>query len=130
MTQSADLAAGNRDLAHVEELDVGYWAAVELVQNQIRVGTLHLIAIQSANDRHVAGNGALVPGQGDFVSVLFRVVLNPVMNRRTADEQQLILVEVEEDRVTDNVPIVAAADELLGFVDRIILETVDAGSRE
>jgi hypothetical protein len=51
------------------------------------------------------------------------------VNGRAADEQQLIFVQVKEDRVANHVAVVIAADELLRLVHRIILETVDACRR-
>src|SRR5438874_9210785 len=54
--------------------------------------------------------------------------LNPIVNGGPADKEQFILVEIKEDGVADDVPIVITSDKLFGFVDREIRKAVDAGS--
>jgi hypothetical protein len=56
--------------------------------------------------------------------------LNPIVNGGPAHEEQFILVQIKEDRVTDDISIVITSDELLGFVDSEILETINAGGRD
>src|SRR5262249_18811586 len=107
-------------------LDVRYRAPVQLVQHLSRLGTLDLIAVESASDRDVAGNGSLIPGESHLIPARLCMVLHPVVNGGPADENQFVLVEIKEDGVANYIAIVTAPDELLGFVDGIIRKTVDA----
>src|SRR5712671_6287577 len=116
MTQGSDLASGDGDFTQVEEFDVRYWSAVQLVQNLVRIGALNLISVEPANNRSVPGDGSLVSGQGHVISILFGVILNPVVHGGPPDEKQLILVEVEENPVADHVSVVTARDKLLRFI--------------
>ena len=129
VTQGANLAARDGDFSHVEELDLGNGRSIELVEELAGVGPLNLIPVKPAHDRNVPGDGPLVSLQLDFVFAGFGVILNPVVNRGPADEQQLIFAKVKEDGVANHMSVVAASDELLRLVDRIILEAVDAGRR-
>src|SRR5215208_3621487 len=52
--------------------------------------------------------------------------LHPVMSGGPPDEIELILVQVEENRITDHVSIMIASDKLLGFVNFEVLEVVYA----
>src|SRR5690606_10079003 len=51
VTQRADGASGDLDLAHVEELDLRQRAAVQLLQDSPCVRTLDLVAIAAAHNR-------------------------------------------------------------------------------
>ena len=113
--QRAHRAAGDRELAQVEELDLGQGAAVRLRQDVERSRTLHLEAIDLPPAGRVGG-GALVTLDGHVVVAGLGVELHPVVRGRTTDEAHPVLVEEEEDRVADDVAVVIAGDELLGLV--------------
>src|SRR6267378_7953685 len=125
MAQGADFASRDGDFTHVEELDVRYWSAVQLVQNLISIGALDLIPVEPANNRHVSGDGPLVSGQGNLISILLGVVLNPVVHGGPADEKQFIRVEVKENPVADHESLVTGRNKLLGFIDGKILNAID-----
>ena len=93
-----------------------------------RGGALHLVAVEPAVVR-VHGRALVALDRGVVVAGL-AVVLHPVVRRRSPDEVEEILVEVEEDRVADHVAVVVAGDELLGLVDLERREAVDTGVRE
>src|SRR5438477_8527815 len=84
--------------SHVEELDLRDRSAVELVQYIRRFGPLNLIPVLPADNRRVAGNGPLVTRQRNLISTGLRVILNPVVNRGPADQQQTVLAEIKKDR--------------------------------
>src|SRR5215207_1333285 len=52
--------------------------------------------------------------------------MHPVMSGRSSNKIDLILVQIEENRITDHVSIMIACDKLLGFVDFKVLEVVYA----
>jgi hypothetical protein len=58
------------------------------------------------------------------------VELDPVVGRRSADQAHPVLVEKEQDSVTDDQAIRVAGDELLRFADLEVAEAVDAQVRE
>ena len=123
--QRADLVPCDRELAHVEELDLRQRAAVRLLQDVERGRALDLEAVDLASPRRVGGR-ALVTLDADVVPAGLRVVLDPVVRGRAADEAHPVLVEEEEDPVSDHVAVVVAGDELLRLVHGCVLERVDA----
>ena len=103
VVQRAHLAAGDRDLAHVEELDLRQRAAVHLLEHLQRGRTLHLVAVDPAVVR--VHRSALVALDRRVVAAGLAVVLHPVVRRRAPDEVEELVVEVEEDRVADDVAV-------------------------
>ncbi len=51
--------------------------------------------------------------------------LDPLDRRRAADQREVVLGEVEQDHVADHVAVRGHRHELLGLVDREVLEAVD-----
>ena len=129
VVQSAHLPPADRELAQVEELDLGKRPAVRLLQNLHRGRPLNLEAVELAPARGVDG-GSLVPRQLHVVAPGLGVVLNPVVRGRTPHEPNPVLLQVEEDRVSDDVPVVVAHDELLRLLRSEVLERVDADMSE
>ena len=76
------------------------------------------------------GGGAFVALRRRVVPSRLQVVLHPVVRRRTADEVESVLVEIEQDGVADHVAVVVAGDELFRLIDLEVLEAVDAEIRE
>ena len=54
------------------------------------------------------------------------MILHPIRGGRTADQIELVLVQIKEDGVADDVAIVIAGDKLLGLIDFEILEGIYA----
>jgi hypothetical protein len=123
VVQGAHPVSGDRDLAHVEELDLGQWAAGHLLQDLHGVRPLHLEAVQLPLAGRVDGR-ALVALEGHVVAAGLAVVLHPVVRGGAPDDAHSVLLEVEEDRVADHVAVRVADDELLRLVHREILERV------
>src|SRR5215471_18934915 len=132
MAQRTHLLLADLDRAHEEELDLGHRAAVELLDDLPRVRALDLKAIRDPVDRlalRIAGR-AIVLLDLDLVLAGLGVELDPVRGRRTADEHELVLLEVEQDAVADHVAAVATWHELLRAVHREVVEAVDRELRE
>ena len=129
MVERANSLARDRDLAHVEELDLGQGPASRLRQNVHGGRALHLKAVQLAPAGRVDG-GALVPRHGHVVVAGLGVVLDPVVRRGTSHESNAVLTHEEEDPVADYVSVVVARHELLCLVDREVLERVHAERRQ
>ncbi|MEI9886115.1 MAG: hypothetical protein WDN08_06365 [Rhizomicrobium sp.] len=127
MAQGADLAAGDVDRVHVEELDIGERPAVELADHLLGIGALDLIAVELAHHRlaHRARRRAVVLLDADVVAAGRGVELDPVRGRGAADEHQLVDIEMEQNAVADDEAVIAAGHELLGAVDRKVREAVD-----
>ncbi len=123
--QRAHRAAGDGELAQVEEFDLGERSAVRLREDVERGWTLHLEAIDLPPAGRV-GRSALVTLDGYVVVPGLGVELHPVVRGRATDEAHAVLVEEEEDRVADDVAVVVAGDELLGLADLEARERVDA----
>jgi len=49
---------------------------------------------------------------------------------RTPDEIEPILIQIEENSITDHIPIMIACDKLLGSTDFEVLEAIHAKVRE
>ena len=115
VAQRAHLAAGDRDVAHMEELDVRERAAVELLDHVLRVRALDLVAVELADDRlaHRARRRAVVVFGRDIVAAGLGVEFDPVGGRVAADIRELVFGQVEQDAVADHVAVVAAGRELL-----------------
>ena len=123
--QGAHRVAGDPQLAHVEELDLGKKAAVCPRQHVERSWPLYLEAIDLAPSSRV-GCGPLVPLDGHVVVAGLGVELHPVVRGRTADKADPVLVQEEENCIADHVAVVIAGDELLGLVHLEARERVDA----
>ena len=130
MTQCADFASRDGYFPQVEELDVRYWAPVELVQNLRSRRALDLISVESAHNGDVPNNGPLVPLDGHLISTGLSMVLNPVVHGGPADENKFVLVHMKENPVADYISIVITRNKLLGFIDREIRKTIDPGGGE
>src|SRR6185312_1252223 len=103
--QGAYPLAANVDRVHGEELDVGNRSAVQLVEDLLRIRALHLVAVVAARDGlalRIAG-GTIVTDHVDLEAAGLAVELDPAHRRRTAGDQQLILLQIEEDTVADDV---------------------------
>jgi hypothetical protein len=127
VTQGADLLAADVHGRHAEELQLLEVAAVQLLDDRPGVGALDL------EPPHVARHGLAVrPGGRAGVVADLDVValgaleLQPVRHRRAADEDVLLLVEVEQDAVADDAALGGDRDELIGYVDREVRHAVDA----
>ena len=81
VTQRADLESGDRQLGQMEELDLGWRRADQLLDDLHRARPLHLVAEQP---RRPAGplERVLVAFDGDVVAAAERVVVDPVDERR------------------------------------------------
>jgi hypothetical protein len=104
---------------------------VDLVENLLGVRALHLEAVVAACDGLAArmGGRAVVADEVDLEAAGLAMKLQPVHGRCAADEQQLVLVEMEQDAVADDVAFVAGRHHLLRPVDREVREAVDRGVR-
>ncbi len=123
--QRAHLVSAERQLAHVEELDLRQRAAVGLLQDIQRGRALDLEPVELAAAARIDGR-ALVARELDVVVAGLGMELHPVVRRGPADQAHAVLFEMEEDPVADDVAVVVAHDELLGLVHREVLEAVDA----
>ena len=103
----------------------GQRPAVRLRQHVERGRTLNLEAVELAAARRVDGR-PLVAVELHVVAAGLGVELHPVVSRGPPDEPDAVLVEEEQDRVADHVPVGRARDELLRLADREVLEGVDA----
>ncbi len=85
-----------------------------------------------ANDRlaHRAGGRSIVLLHRYIVSACRSVKLDPVGGRRATDENELVLVQVKQNPITDHVAIVVTRDELLGSVDRELRKAIDGKAGE
>ncbi len=132
VTQRANLFAADIDGVHGEELHVRDRAAVQLVQHLLGVRTLHLEAVVTAVDRLALriARRAVVTDHVDLEAAGLAVELDPVHRRGAADEQQLVLVEIEQDAVADDVAVMADRHHLLRLVHLEVVEAVDRGVRD
>jgi hypothetical protein len=127
VAQRADLLALDLDGAHVEELEVRHFLAVQLLDDLPGVRALDLEAVGDALDGEplrVAGR-AIVLLDRDAVLARLGVELDPARGRRAPDEDEPVRLQVEQDPVADDVAAVARRNELLGAVDREVREAVD-----
>ncbi len=120
VSERAHLAARDVDHADVEELDIR--GGVRPLDLESVVAPDHGLAAR------VRGR-AVVADVVDFEAACLDLELDPVHGRRAADEQQLVLVQVEHDPVADHVAIVTAGHHLLGLVRREVGEAVDRAIR-
>ncbi len=132
MAQGADLAAGDADVTHPEELDLRHGAAVELLDDVLRVRPLDLIAVEAARYRlaHWARRRTVVIGCLDIVAAGLGVEFDPVRRRIAADIDHAVFGEIEQDAVADDMAIGRDRRELLGLVDGEILERVGRQVRQ
>ncbi len=131
MAQATYLAALDGDGVHREELHVGNRPAIDLVEDLLGVRSLHLEAIVAARDGLAARmrGRAVIANEVHLVAAGLAVELQPVHRRRAAHEQQFVLVEMEQDAVTDDETVIAGGHHLLGAVDGKVREAVDRGVR-
>ena len=110
VAKHAGRLAGDRDLAHVEELDLRRGLAGDLLDDLERVRTLQLVAVQ----RGVAltCEGVVVTDELDIPIAGLDVVLDPVRKRR-GHQVVVVLAELEENAVADHVAAVVHRDQLL-----------------
>lgn len=80
----------------------------------------------------VTAAGGILPQQGPLVPVIphvvaagVGVVANPVEGRGPAHQVEGLLGEIKEDDVADDVPVVAARNQMFGLVYRKPLEAVE-----
>ena len=108
----------------LKNLMSGNGAAVELLDDVLRVRALDLIAVILADHRlaHRARWRAVIVFDLDVVFAGLGVELDPVGSRIAADEDQAVFAEMEQDAVADHVAVVVARHELLGLVDGKVLE--------
>src|SRR5687767_6619054 len=104
MAQATHLASLDVDVVHREELHVGDRSAIDLVEDLFGVRSLDLESIVTTRDRLAArmGRGAVVTNEVDLVAAGLAVELQPVHRGCAAHEQQFVLVEMEQDAVTDD----------------------------
>ncbi len=62
----------------------------------------------------------------DVVATSFTMKLDPVCGGRSANKQQLVFGQVEQDAVTDDVAVITARNHLLRFVDLETFKRVEA----
>ena len=110
----------------------GNAAAVELLDDVLRVRTLDLVAVELAEDRlaHGPRRRTVVVLDLDVIVAGLGVELDPVRGRVAADEDQGVLGEIEQDAVADHLAVVVARRELLGLVDGEVLERVGREVRQ
>src|SRR5690606_17668209 len=130
--EGADRAAADLHRAHVEELELLDRAAVQLLDELPRVRALDLEAIALTDDglAHRTRRRAVVFLDLDVVAARLRVEHDPIRRRCTADVDQLVLLEVEENAVADDVAVVRDGDVLLGAIDGEVFEAVDRRVRQ
>ncbi len=126
MTQGGGGFAGDGHGRHVEELQVRRRCAGDRLDHLHGVGALDLEAVGLAARRIGPAHGALVQLDLDVVAAGLGVEADPVQHWNTADQIELVLAQIEQDDVADNIAVIAARHELLGFVDGEILQAVDA----
>ena len=126
VAQGAHFAAADGQDAAIEEPDRRSGFPNDLLDEFHRIGTLNLVSIRLTDNRTLSRNGALVQFEPDVVAAGLRVVPNPIVNRRTADDVEQVLGQMNENHIADHVSVVVAHDELLGFVHVEIFKTIDA----
>ena len=132
VAQGADLATGDIDGAHIEELDLRYRAAVQLLYDLPGVRALDLEAVADAVHCLALGvaGGAVVLDDVYVIAAGLGMELDPVGARGAAHEDQFVLFQVKEDAVTDDIAVMAARHVLLGSVYGELGKTVDGGIGE
>jgi hypothetical protein len=69
---------------------------------------------------------SFIPRHLGVVAAGLAIVLNPIVNRRTANQVENIRFQAEQNDIPDDVPLVIAGDELLGLVRAEVLKRVDS----
>src|SRR5688572_3681778 len=90
----------------------------------------NLVSIDLSDRWTLSRGNPLVSFHSGLKTAGLAVVLNPVVNRRPPDQIEGVLIEIEEDDVTNDIAVIVAHDVLLGFADFKILEAVDTKRRE
>jgi hypothetical protein len=116
------------DPVDVEEFDVRYRAAVDLVEDLVGFGALDLEAVVRAVDRLAVGAAVRARIVREAYLPLADGLLkpHPVCGRRAADEHELILALAEDDHVADDVTGGRDGHEVLRAVQVEVREAVDA----
>ena len=124
--QRVHFAAGDFHPTHVEEFEVRCRTAGCRLDHLRRVGSLQLIAVVAPILRIRARRRAFVVGAGHAVPADLGIEQHPIERRCPTDQIELVLRQVEQNDIADDVAIMAAGHELLGFVGNEALEAVDA----
>jgi hypothetical protein len=126
--QRLDAPRADLDPIHVEELDVGNRAAVDLIENLVGIRPLDLKPVMRAIDRLTVRTavGARIVSQADFVLPDRLLEFHPIGRRGAADEHELIRALAKHDHVADHMPGGRDRDEVLGTVQVEVRKAVDA----
>ena len=123
--QRAHPVPGDGEVGHVEELHVGQRRADELRHDRAGGRPLQLVAVKHRRARPAVDR--VVVALDRHVPVARRhVVLQPVGDRRVTHHVEQVLLQVEEDRVADEVAVGVDRDVLLGLARAEVRERVDA----
>src|SRR5699024_12804579 len=98
--QHADRLARNRHGGHVEEFQLGWFCTAGLSQHFHGAGTLELIPVQFGGT--FADCRAVVPADLDVVVPSRSVIVHPIDGRWNANRAVLIVVQMEENVVSDD----------------------------
>ena len=122
VSESAYRAARDRDLAHVEEFDVGNLFAVHLFENLPCVRALHLEAICFA--WLGIDDAPLVALDFDVIDARSGMKFDPIAGRRPTNNVDLVVLKPEQNCVADDVTVVINSGELLCNVATKVLECI------
>src|SRR5689334_21956854 len=115
MTQSTNIVSRDFEDIHIEEFDVRRRFSSGFLHGLDRMGTLDL---ESENfSPPLIDRRSFVPFRLCIVTAGLQVVLNPAGSRRPPDEVELVLIEIKENGIADNVPVMVTGDKLLGLID-------------
>src|SRR5579863_1392596 len=131
MTQCADLAFSNIDVAHIEKLDLGRWSAVQLLNDLPRVRPLNLVAVAGASHCLSAriGGRPVVLLSGYVKAAGLSLKFNPTGRGRAPHKYQPVGLQVKQNAVADYMPVVAARCQLFSSVYGEFGETIEAEIR-
>jgi len=122
VTQGSDIVPRNLDGFHVEEADIRRRFAGYFLHDAESVRALHLVSVDLSAP--LVDGRSLVPFGLGLVTAGLDVIVHPVRGGGPSDKIELVLVQIEENRIADYVAVVVACDELLGLVDLEILERI------
>ena len=114
MAQGAQHAPGDPGFPHAEKLDIRQRSAIQLFEQLPRLRPLQLEPERLAGIR--IGYRSLVTMDRNVVPSRLCVELHPVGHRRPANDVELVIIQSEENHVSDEVSVGVAGDQLLRLV--------------
>src|SRR5689334_3079554 len=107
MPQTIDGATRDLEQTTLKELDIRSGFPGHLFDDFYRVRSLYLITVCLADNRPLPGDRSLVSVELDVVLSFLRVKGHPVMDRRAADQVKQVLLQTDENDITNDVSVVA-----------------------